>query len=105
MLVPGLGPRRYMAGGVFLTWTQFADAVDAVTGLEHTRVMSTRAELEQQIEPDAVEIMLGIVPPDDDDLHRDTGIEWRPFTDTLCDTVTWMLQQGRLDPQWAPALV
>jgi nucleoside-diphosphate-sugar epimerase len=104
MLVPGLGPRRYMAGGVFLTWSEFADAVDAVTGLSHTRVLSTRAELEQQIEPDAVEIMLGIVPPDDDDLHRDTKIEWRPFTDTLRDTVAWMLQQGHLDPQWAPAL-
>ena len=104
MLVPGLGPRRYMAGGVFLTWSEFADVVDAVTGLAHTRVMSTRAELEQQIEPDAVEIMLGVVPPDDDDLHRDTGVHWRPFTDTLRDTVTWMLQQGHLDPKWAPAL-
>jgi nucleoside-diphosphate-sugar epimerase len=104
MLVPGLGPRRYMAGGVFLTWDEFADVVDEVTGLVHTRVPSTRAELEQQIEPDAVEIMLGIVPPDDDALHRDTGIVWRPVTETLRDTVTWMLRHGRLDAQWAPAL-
>src|SRR5215213_1929556 len=104
MLVPGRGPRRYMAGGIFLTWSEFADAVDAVTGLVHTRAISTRAELEQQIEPDAVEIMLGIVPPDDDALHRDTGIEWRPFSDTLRDTVEWMVQQGRLDPKWAPAV-
>jgi nucleoside-diphosphate-sugar epimerase len=104
LLVPGLGPRRYMAGGVFLTWNEYADVVDAVTGLVHTRVPSTRAELEQQIEPDAVDIMLGLVPPDDDQLHRDTGIEWRPITDTLRDTVSWMLQHGRLDPKWAPAL-
>ncbi len=104
LLVPGRGPRRYMAGGVFLTWTEYADLVDAVTGLVHTRVPSTRAELEQQIEPEAVEIMLGLVPPDDDALHRDTGIEWRPIADTLRDTVTWMLRQDHLDPQWAPAL-
>lgn len=104
LLVAGRGPRRYMAGGIFLTWTEYADVVDAVTGLVHTRVPSTRAELEQQIEPEAVEIMLGIVPPDDDELHRDTGIEWRPIADTLRDTVTWMLQQGHLDPKWAPAL-
>ena len=104
MLVPGLGPRRYMAGGVFLTWSQYADTVDAVTGLVHTRVPSTRAELEQQIEPEAVEIMLGIVAPDDDDLHRDLGIEWRPISETLRDTLAWMLQNGRLDPRWAPAL-
>jgi nucleoside-diphosphate-sugar epimerase len=103
MLEPGRGPRRYMAGGRFLTWDEFADVVDEVTGLVHTRVPSTRAELEQQIEPDAVEIMLGIVPPDDDDLHRDTGIQWRPITDTLCATVDWMVQHGRLDRRWAPA--
>jgi nucleoside-diphosphate-sugar epimerase len=104
LLVPGRGPRRYMAGGVFLTWPEFADVIDEVTGLVHTRVPSTRAELEQQIEPDAVEIMLGIVPPDDDDLHRDTGMEWRPTSETLRDTIAWMLQHGRLDPKWAPAL-
>jgi len=104
LLVPGRGPRRYMAGGVFLSWDEFADVVDEITGLVHTRVLSTRAELEQQIEPDAVEIMLGIVPPDDDALHRDTGIEWRPITDTLRDTIGWMLEHGRLDPRWAPAL-
>jgi nucleoside-diphosphate-sugar epimerase len=104
MLVPGLGPRRYMAGGVFLTWSEYADVVDTVTGLVHTRVPSTRAELEQQIEPEAVEIMLGIVPPDDDELHRDTGISWRPITETLRDTIAWMIEQGRLDPKWAPAL-
>jgi hypothetical protein len=46
--------------------------------------------------------MLGIVPPDDD-LHRDTGIQWRPRTDTIRDTVDCMLQHGRLDPRWAPA--
>jgi dihydroflavonol-4-reductase len=104
MLVAGRGPRRYMAGGVFLTWDEFADVIDEVTGLLHTRVPSTRAELEAQIEPDAVEIMLGMVPPDDDALHRDTGIEWRPVTETLRATIGWMLQHGRLDPQWAPAL-
>ncbi len=103
MLEPGRGPRRYMAGGRFLTWDEFADVIDEVTGLIHTRVPSTRAELEQQIEPDAVEIMLGIVPPDDDDLHRDTGIQWRPSADTLRATVDWMVQHGRLDPRWAPA--
>jgi dihydroflavonol-4-reductase len=104
LLVPGRGPRRYMAGGVFLTWDEFADVIDEVTGLVHTRVPSTRAELEAQIEADAVEIMLGMVPPDDDALHRDTGIEWRPVAETMRATIGWMLQHGRLDPKWAPAL-
>jgi hypothetical protein len=67
-------------------------------------VHASREELEQQIEPEAVEIMLGIVPPDDAPLERDTSVGWRPFPDTLRDLVVWMLEQGRLDPQWAPAL-
>jgi len=103
ILVPGRGPRRYMAGGVFLTWDDFADIIDQITGLVHTRVPSTRAELEQQIGVDAVEIMLGMVPPDDDALHEDTGVTWRPVVETLTATVDWMLQHGRLDPRWAPA--
>ncbi len=104
LLVPGRGPQRYMTGGRFLGWDECADALDAVTGLERTRVRTTRDELEQQIEAAAVEIMLGIVPSDDAALHRDTGVDWRPFPDTLRDTVAWMLEQGRLDPRWAPAL-
>jgi len=104
LLAPGRGPRRYMMGGTFLDWTDFADVIDTVTGLERTRVETTRAELEQQIEPEAVAIMLGVVPSDDAPLHRDTGVEWRPFADTLHDTISWMLQQGRLDPRWVPAL-
>jgi len=104
LLVPGRGPRRYMSGGTFMTWDEFADVVDAVTGMPRARVHATRAELEQQIEPEAVEIMLGIVPADDAPLHRDTGVDWRPFADTLHDLLVWMLQQGRLDPKWAPAL-
>ena len=87
-----------------MTWDEFAAAVDSVTGLERTRVHTTRDELEQQIEPEAVAIMLGIVPSDDAPLHRDTGVAWRPFPETLHDIVAWMLAQGRLDPRWAPAL-
>jgi len=104
LVQPARGPRRYMIGGTYLGWEDCADIVDAVTGLERTRVRMTRAELEQQIEPEAVEIMLGIVPSDDAPLRRDTGVQWRPFPDTLRDLIVWMLQQGRLDPKWAPAV-
>jgi nucleoside-diphosphate-sugar epimerase len=104
LLQPGRGPRRYMMGGTYLDWTECADLIDTVTGLARTRVVTNRAELEQQIDVESVAIMLGIVPSDDAPLHRDTGIEWRPVADTLRDMIAWMLQQGRLDAQWAPAL-
>ena len=75
-----------------------------VTGLERTRVHQSREELEQQLDPEAVEIMLGICPADDEPLHRDTGVRWRPFPDTFRDLVGWLVASGRLDPKWAPAL-
>jgi dihydroflavonol-4-reductase len=104
LLQPGGGGRRYMIGGTYLDWNACADMVDAVTGRARTRVHQSRAELEQQIEPEAVAIMLGICPSDDEPLHRDTGVRWRPVHDTFRDLVRWLLESGRLDRQWAPAL-
>jgi nucleoside-diphosphate-sugar epimerase len=105
MMQPGRGPRRYMMGGLFLDWKRCADVVEQVTGLERTRVFQTRAELEKQIEPETVEIMLGVVPPDDAAIQRETGVAWRPFPDTLHDLIVWLVESGRLDPEWAPAVV
>ena len=45
----------------------------------------TRAALEQNLDPAAVDIMLGSVPGDEDALVRDTGVVWRPFSETLKD--------------------
>jgi nucleoside-diphosphate-sugar epimerase len=104
MLEPGRGARRYMMGGRFLGWSECADVVDHVTGMERTRVHQTREELEQQIEPEAVDIMLGLVPSDDEQFQQDTGVHWRAFPETLHALVGWLIESGRLDPKWAPAL-
>ncbi|HLM18517.1 MAG TPA: NAD-dependent epimerase/dehydratase family protein, partial [Acidimicrobiia bacterium] len=104
LLQPGRGPCRYMMGGRFIGWEECAGVVDKVTGRERARVLQTREELEQQIDPEAVAIMLGIVPSDDRAMQRDTGVHWRPFPETLENLVRWLLESGRLDPQWAPAL-
>ena len=105
LLQPNRGPRRYMMGGTFLTWSEFADALEAVTGLPRTPMRMTRADLEAQIsESEAVDIALGVVPSDDEPLHRDSRMRWRPVEDTMRDTIRWMLAEGHLDPCWAPAL-
>jgi nucleoside-diphosphate-sugar epimerase len=104
LMRPGLGGQRYMMGGRFLGWRDCADMVDEVTGLDRTRVHQTRAELEAQIEAEAVEIMLGLVPSDDDAVQRETGMSWRDPAETFRDLVRWLLESGRLDPQWAPKL-
>jgi hypothetical protein len=93
-----------MMAGRFLDWAECADVVDEVTGLERTRVLQTRAELEQQIEPEAVDIMLGLVPSHDDAFQAETGVRWRAFPDTLHDLIGWLVDSGRLDAKWVPAL-
>jgi dihydroflavonol-4-reductase len=104
MLQSGRGPCRYMMGGRLIGWEECADVVDAVTGRERARVQQTREELEQQIEPEAVAIMLGMVPSDDEAMQRDTGVSWRAFPETLRDLIGWLVDSGRLDPEWVPAL-
>lgn len=97
----GPRPARYMMGGTFLPWPDYAALVERVTGVARTLIKVTRAELEQAFDKEAVDMMLGLVPSDDDALHRDTGVEWRPVDETLRDTIRWMVGQGRLDAQHA----
>ena len=98
------GPARYMMGGTFMDWSTYADLFDRVTGVERTRIEVTRPELEQAFDAEVVDMMLGLVPPDDEPLHRATGLAWRPVEETLADSIRWMIRQGRLDPVHAPAL-
>jgi dihydroflavonol-4-reductase len=105
LLHPGRGARRYMMGGPFLTWLEFADALEAVTGLHRTPVRMTREDLKAQIsESEAVDIALGVVASDDEPLQRDTGMTWRPVEDTIRDTIRWLVTEGHLDRRWAPLL-
>ena len=55
------------------------------------------------VDPEAVEIMLGIVPGDDTGLLKDSGLgTWRPVEETLHDTVAWLIKHGHLEEEWAP---
>ena len=94
-----------MMGGRFLTWTEFATALDEVTGFHRTPIRMTREDLEAQIsESEAVDIALGVVPSDDALLQRDSGVEWRPVVQTMRDTIRWLIAQGHLEQRWAPRL-
>ena len=105
LLQPGRGARRYMMGGQFFTWAEFAAALEAVTGLQRTPVRMTREDLEAQIsESEAIDIALGVVPSDDAPLQRDSGIRWRPLEHTMRDTIQWLIAEGHLDQRWAPQL-
>jgi nucleoside-diphosphate-sugar epimerase len=103
LLQPGTGPARYMAGGTFLPWGEFHAVVSEVTGRDRALFPTPREALEQMVDAEAVEIMLGIVPGDDAGLLADSGLgAWRPVEETLADTVAWLIAGGLLDAEWAP---
>jgi nucleoside-diphosphate-sugar epimerase len=98
MLVPG-GPRRYAAGGNFVTWDQLATDLQTVTGVSRPLNDVTEQDMMAMFGRATARYMLGLKPSDDEPLERDTGVTWRPFTETLTDLLDWMASRRRLPTQ------
>jgi nucleoside-diphosphate-sugar epimerase len=119
-LVPGEGPRRFMAGGHFLTWAGFADLTDEITGIRCRRMpmpapvtlgMGWLIDQVRRIRPidypltlDAAEFMVRMVPTDDEPTLRALGMSLRPVRDTVEDAMRWMAATGHLSPKAAGRL-
>lgn len=118
-LVPGRGPRRYMAGGTFVNWEQNADVLDAATGKTWKRrtiparametigwvgdrVARLRPGWTPPIGYEAAMTMTRSVPTDDGALHAELGIDYRPLEDTLGEMIGWLVSKGRWAPEDAP---
>jgi dihydroflavonol-4-reductase len=116
---PGCGPRRYLAGGRFLTWADWAATLSEAVGREVPTVAMTAAELvdlgrqldrqraegrpvDVPLSEEAAVIMAAGVPTDDGPTLADLGGAWRPTADTFRDAVAWLVSEGHLPPQ--PAL-
>lgn len=104
MVARGKGPRRYMAGGNTVDWAEFNRVITDVTGRERAVYPMTREQLLENLDEEAVDIMLGLKPSNEAPLRADTGVRWRPIDETVRDTVTWLMAHGHLDRAWAPAL-
>lgn len=104
MVVPGRGARRYMAGGNTVDWAEFNRVITDVTGRERAVYPMTREQLLENLDEEAVDIMLGLKPSNEAPLRADTGVHWRPMHETVRDTLRWLIDHGHLDPVWAPAL-
>jgi len=103
LLSPGSGPKRYVAAGTFMDWEEFHAVITEVTGRDRALIPTPREALEQMVDAEAVEIMLGIVPGDDEGLLMDSGLNtWRPVEETLQETISWLVQEGHLEGDWAP---
>ena len=97
------GPKRYVAGGTFMDWQEFHAVVTEVTGRDRALIPTPKEALEQMVDAEAVEIMFGIVPGDDEPFLTASGLsEWRPIEDTLKDTITWLCDKQYLEAEWAP---
>jgi nucleoside-diphosphate-sugar epimerase len=90
LLQPGRGPRRYLAGGNFLTWDEFAAHLEEATGVSRPVVDMTEQEMMARFHPETARYLMGLKPSDDGPLQRDTRVSWRPYGDTLANLLAWM---------------
>ncbi len=114
-------PRVLMAGGRFVTWQRWVDVLSEAVGrpvptveMDAGRFLELARELDEQREagqePDAplteeaALTMLAGAPTDDQQTHRELGVDWRPTVETFRDQVAWMIARGHLDPDLAPAV-
>jgi nucleoside-diphosphate-sugar epimerase len=90
LLDPGRGPRRYLAGGTFLAWDEFATHLDQATGLNRPLVDVTEQDMTTRFDPETARYLMELKPSDDGPIQRDTAVTWRPIADTLADLMAWI---------------
>lgn len=110
---PGRGPRRYLAGGNFVSWSEWTDLLSDASGHTVARQDLTRDEMVRlgrdfddrrragvdvgvPLTEEAAEIMTAGVPTDDSATLRDFGLEYRPTAATFADSISWLRSIGRL---------
>lgn len=117
---PGRGPRRFMAGGRYLSWPRFADLCDELTGTSCRRLVMPGPALialgrvldaakrvrafEYPLTADAAEFMAKMVPTEDGPTIDALGVEYRPTAETVEDTLRWLAAEGHLSARAAGRL-
>jgi nucleoside-diphosphate-sugar epimerase len=112
MVVPGQGPRRFMLGGDFLTWTELADLCDDLTGvpcrrmvlpgrvlLGLARVLDAAKRIRSFDYPltrDAAEMMVTMVPTDDSATERTLDLHRRPVREAVEEALRSLAAEGHL---------
>ena len=117
MMRPGLGPRRFMAGGRFITWQENVDLLQDLTGRNFkapkisTRMvlaigrvgdlMARFTPIQPPIDYEGAYYMSHLTPSDDSAIHDDLGVKWRPTEESMRDMLVWMVAAGHIDPKKA----
>ncbi|TDD79944.1 nitroreductase family deazaflavin-dependent oxidoreductase [Actinomadura darangshiensis] len=114
------GPSRWVLGGHYLTWPQYADLCDRLTGVKCRRIrVPSRLMLElgsaldaakrvhhfdYPLTRDAAEFMVTLVPTDDRPILDALDLTLRPVEETVADGLRWLAQNGHLNPRRAGRL-
>ncbi|GAA1867753.1 nitroreductase family deazaflavin-dependent oxidoreductase [Actinomadura bangladeshensis] len=114
------GPSRWVLGGHYLTWRQYADLCDRLTGVRCRRIpVPSRAMLalgsaldaakrvrrfDYPLTRDAAEFMVTLVPTDDRPILDALDLTLRPVEETVADGLRWLVRSGHLNPRRAGRL-
>lgn len=109
---PGLGARRFMAGGNFLGWETNADLIDAglveplrriplpaglILGVGRLVDMAMKLrELDIPLDYETAYYMTHAYPSDDSAVHQELGVAWRPPGETYTDLLRWLAEIGEI---------
>lgn len=111
---------RWPLGGHYLTWPQFADLCDELTGVKCRRITVPDAVMlglgsaldaakriknfDYPLTRDAAEFMVKLVPTDDEPALKSLDLTLRPVEQTVEDSLRWLAAAGHLDPRKAGRL-
>lgn len=114
------GASRWVLGGHYLTWPQYADLCDRLTGVKCRRIrVPSRVMLalgsaldaakrirsfDYPLTRDAAEFMVTLVPTDDRPALDALGLTLRPVEETVTDSLRWLADSGHLNPRRAGRL-
>lgn len=115
---PERGPRRYIAGGQFVSWAEWSALLGDVTGRPIRRVpmpspmiraagraldLAKRVkDFDYPLTHEAAVQMTSAPRADDSATAQELGVELRPVAETMSDSVRWLVDHGHIVPDKAP---
>ncbi len=115
---PDRGPRRYIAGGQFQTWSEWCDLLGEVIGRPIRRIpmpsMMIRGagrlldllkivrDFDYPLTHEAAVQMTSAPRCDDRATVEELGVDVRPVADTMADSVRWLIATGHIDAARTP---
>jgi nucleoside-diphosphate-sugar epimerase len=119
LMLPGQGPRRFLASGHFQNNRELARVFASVTGrrfltpripgaamraLGRLGDVIARLGFEVALTSEAMQTLTQMVPGDCRALHKELGVSFRPLQETLHDVLVWMYAEGLIGARAAGRL-